>query len=169
METQNAILKIYTDGAYSPKDKCGGWSMVIQAFTDGGFRQYEFSGGEQGSSNNKMELTAAIKALSFARQFILKAKSPSNMSVFIISDSAYVVNAVNNAWITKWKLLHWFKVDGEPVKNKELWVKFDKLLSSVKAGGVFIKFIHVRGHVGDPGNELADALAVAARKKIANS
>lgn len=169
METQNAILKIYTDGAYSPRDKCGGWSVVAQAFTDNGFKQYEFSNGEHDTTNNKMELTAAIKALSFTRQFILKAKYPSNMSVFIVSDSAYVVNAVNNAWITKWKMLHWFKVDGEPVKNKELWVKFDKLLSAIEAGGTFIKFIHVRGHIGDPGNELADALAVAARKKIANS
>lgn len=169
MEMQNVILKIYTDGAYSPKDKCGGWSIVVQAFTDDGFKQYKFSGGEHGSSNNRMELTAAIKALSFARQFTIKAKHPRNTSVFIISDSAYVVNAVNNAWITKWKMLHWFKVDGEPVKNKELWVEFDKLLSSVEASGTFIEFIHVRGHAGDPGNELADELAVAARKKIANS
>lgn len=169
METHNAILKIYTDGAYSPRDKCGGWSVVVQAFTDNGFKQYELSNGEHDTTNNKMELTAAIKALSFARQFIIKAKSPSNMSVFIVSDSAYVVNAINNGWITKWKMLKWFKVDGEPVKNKELWVEFEKLYRSIIAGGTFIKMIHVRGHIGDPGNELADALAVAARRKIANS
>lgn len=169
MKTHDAILKIYTDGAYSPKDKCGGWSIVVQAFTGNGFKQYEFSGGEHGTTNNKMELTAAIKALSFSKQFIKRAGDPPNMAVFIISDSAYVVNAVNQLWIKKWKALHWVKLDGDPVKNRELWVKFDELLHSMELDGTFIKFIHVRGHDGDAGNELADELAVKARKEVANS
>lgn len=140
-------LVAYTDGACSGNPGPGGWGVVLQAIREGAVvKERELSGGERESTNNRMELMAAIMALESLTQ-------PS--AITIITDSAYVKNGVTS-WIHGWKRNGWRTADRKPVKNAELWQRLDA--AQARHGAVW-KWI--KGHAGHPENERADALARA--------
>lgn len=141
----------YTDGACSGNPGPGGWAVV---FSRGS--KLRVSGSEKDTTNNRMELKAALKA-------VLNSAALSNelplSSVSIHSDSAYVVNAVNKGWLKKWEKNGWKLSSGDRVSNDDLWVLLASALRKAKKAGVAIDFVKVKGHAGDPLNELADKLA----------
>lgn len=143
-------LRIFTDGACSDNPGPGGWAAVF--CLKNGYKT--ISGNEKETTNNRMELIAVIEA-------IKKAKSKGFEDIEVHSDSAYVVNAVNKGWITNWKFNNWKTAKKDDVKNKDLWVQLDELIS----GENKITFIKVKGHSGNTFNEIADDLAVVERDK----
>lgn len=169
MAVDNVVVKVYTDGAYSRKDDCGGWGVVADVFTDDGFKRYEFSGAEPHVSSQKMELLAGAKALKFVQTLMAKLGTPQNFTCIIVSDSAYLIRALNEGWIDKWKRYRWVKADGDKVKNVEFWKDIDSRLYSLSNDGVYPIFHQVKGHDGEPGNERADKLAVKARKEMSEN
>ncbi len=139
-------LTIYTDGACSPNPGPGGWGVVI---VRNGEIVSEFSGSAEHSTNNRMELTAAVKAL----QSIAK---PARITLF--TDSIYVKNGITD-WIVKWQTNNWRTADRKEVKNGDLW---RKLLVQIARHDIDWRW--VKGHGSDRFNIRADELAVAARK-----
>ena len=133
-------VTIYTDGACKGNPGPGGWG----AWLSWAGHEKELFGGEATTTNNRMELTAVIEALSS-----LKRKVP----VALYTDSEYVKNGITT-WIHNWKRRGWRTADGKPVKNEELWRRLDELVA-----GHRVSWHWVKGHAGDPGNERADALA----------
>ena len=140
-------LIAYTDGACSGNPGPGGWGVLIQA-RDGQavLKERELQGGEILTTNNRMELMAAISALEALSR-------PSELT--IVTDSAYVKNGVTE-WIHSWKRKGWRTAGGSPVKNVELWQRLDTAQARHKVVWKWIK-----GHAGHDGNERADALARA--------
>lgn len=136
-------VRIYTDGACSGNPGPGGWGAVLQY----GERQKELSGGEADTTNNRMELTAVIEALSALRE---------PCEVELTSDSKYVVDAVEKGWLYGWVKKGWKKSNNDPVLNVDLW---QRLLPLLKRNTV--RFVWIRGHTGHPENERCDELAVA--------
>ncbi len=141
-------ITIYTDGACSGNPGPGGWGAVLFY----GERVKELSGGEPHTTNQRMELTAIIAALS--------ALKVSNWDVTVYTDSAYVVNAFRQNWIPRWLQNGWKNSRKEPVANKDLW---EQLLEQMKRNRVVIE--KVKGHSGDRWNERCDELARAAIPK----
>tara|TARA_A100001015_G_scaffold292408_1_gene367728 strand:+ start:310 stop:738 length:429 start_codon:yes stop_codon:yes gene_type:complete len=137
-------FKIYTDGACSGNPGPGGWGAVI---FDEENNQKNISGNEKNTTNNRMELLAAIMALK---------KIKSNSDVVIYTDSIYVKNGILE-WMTKWKKNGWKNASKKPVKNKDLWIKLDELC---KKSSVSWKW--VKGHSTNKYNNLADELATKA-------
>ena len=138
-------LIAYTDGACSGNPGPGGWGVVLQARS--GLKvtkQRELNGGAAETTNNRMELTAAIQALE-----ALTRKS----QIRIVTDSVYVKDGVTK-WILGWKKNGWLTSAKKPVKNKDLWKKLDAAQESHEVSWEWIK-----GHAGHPENELADELA----------
>ena len=131
---------IYSDGACSGNPGPGGWGAVMIS----GSHQKEISGGEPGTTNNRMELMAAIQALE-------ALKKPCKVELH--TDSTYVMKGISE-WIHGWKKRGWRTADNKPVKNIELWQRLDALVA-----GHEVQWHWVKGHSGDPGNERADALA----------
>ncbi len=131
---------IYTDGACKGNPGPGGWGALMRW----GSHEKELFGGEARTTNNRMELTAVIEALSALRQ---------RASVAVYTDSEYVKNGITS-WIHNWKLRDWRTADKKPVKNVDLWQRLDQL-----AAAHDVRWHWVRGHDGDPGNERADELA----------
>ena len=138
--------KIYTDGACSGNPGPGGWGAVI---LDQDSKQKNISGSEKNTTNNRMELLAAIMSLK---------KIKNNSEVVIFTDSTYVKNGITE-WMKKWKKNGWKNSSKKPVKNKDLWEKLDKLC---KANSVSWKW--VKGHSTNEFNNLADELATKAIK-----
>lgn len=145
MKPPEPIL-IYTDGACDPNPGKGGWGVVIINHDE----QKTLSGGEKFTTNNRMELTAAIRGLQ-------AFSSPSQLTVFC--DSEYVKKGITE-WITAWKKKGWKRKGGE-LANVELWQELDRLNEFHN-----VEWKWVRGHSGNPLNQLADRLAVQARKKL---
>ncbi len=137
-------VRAYTDGACSGNPGPGGWAAVILFPSD----RQEISGFEEDTTNNRMELRAAVETL----KLVL---SLGYTKIDIYSDSAYVVNAVKKEWLKKWGHNGWKTVGGEDVKNKDLWIRLVELLTRSR----YINFIKVKGHSGDKNNELVDKLA----------
>jgi len=135
-------ILIYTDGACRGNPGPGGWGVVLIW----GKKIKELSGGEVRTTNNRMELTAAIRALE-----ALKAKVP----IVLHSDSQYVVRGMTE-WRAGWKRKGWRRASGA-LENADLWQRLDSL-----AEGLTIEWVWIRGHVGTTYNERADRLAVAA-------
>lgn len=133
-------LKIWTDGACKFNPGPGGWG----AYLVWGEKTLELCGGEEETTNNRMELTAVIEALS-------AVKRPVPMTIYL--DSQYVKNGIDS-WITGWKRKGWRTASGQPVKNVDLWKKLDELVSTHD-----IDWQWVKGHAGEEGNEKADELA----------
>lgn len=131
---------IYTDGACRGNPGPGGWGVLIK------YREHskEMYGGDTSTTNNKMELTAAIEALK-------EIKEPCE--IILYTDSKYVLKGIEE-WIHNWKKRGWKGSNRKPVKNIELWKKLDELRDKHT-----IKWNWVKGHSGDPGNETADMLA----------
>lgn len=140
-------LFAYTDGACSGNPGPGGWGVLLIA-RDGDLvlKERELSGGEPETTNNRMELMAAIQALE-------SLSRPSKITV--VTDSAYVKNGVTG-WIFGWKRNGWKTADNKPVKNSELWQRLDQAQVQHQVDWRWIK-----GHAGHEENERADALARA--------
>ncbi|MCO8144659.1 ribonuclease HI [Rhodovulum tesquicola] len=140
-------LFAYTDGACSGNPGPGGWGVLLQA-KEGAqvVRERELSGGEAATTNNRMELLAAINALESLTR-------PSQITV--VTDSAYVKNGVTG-WIHGWKRNGWKTAGKKPVKNVELWQRLDEAQARHQ-----VRWEWVRGHAGHPENERADELARA--------
>lgn len=139
-------LIIYTDGACSGNQSntnIGGWGAILM------YRGHEkeIFGGARNTTNNIMEMTAIIEAL--------KQVKNKDLETEIYSDSAYIVNCINQRWYVNWRKNGWKNSKKESVKNKELWIEMLELLESFKQ----IKLIKVKGHAGIEYNEKADELA----------
>lgn len=132
---------IYTDGACSGNPGPGGWGSVLM-YKD---TKKEISGGKDNTTNNIMELTAVIEGLKML-------KFPCEVDLY--SDSAYVVNAFLNDWISNWQKNNWKTAGKDPVKNKELWQELLELTKIHK-----VKFIKVKGHADNEYNNRCDELA----------
>ncbi len=139
---------IYTDGACSGNPGPGGWGAILMC--DG--KQKEISGASANTTNNIMEITAVLEALKQLKVMC---------HVEIYSDSAYVVNAFNQNWITKWKNNHWKTANKEPVKNREIWEELYDLTQKH-----IVKFIKVKGHSDNQWNNRCDYLATTAISKL---
>ncbi|MBQ0131469.1 MAG: ribonuclease HI [Comamonas sp.] len=133
---------IYSDGACKGNPGPGGWGVLLQA----GPHVKELFGGELGTTNNRMELSAVIEALR-------ALKRPCDVTLFL--DSEYVRKGITE-WIHGWKAKGWKTAAKQLVKNADLWQQLDAL---VQGAGHRIEWRWVKGHAGDPGNERADALA----------
>ena len=136
-------IKIYTDGACSGNPGKGGWGALIQENDN----ETKLSGSELNTTNNRMELTAVIKALEHYDEA---------QEIEVFTDSKYVMQGITE-WIKNWKNNHWKTSQKKDVKNKDLWV----LLDTVSAKHD-IEWCWVKGHAGDYGNEIADKLATQA-------
>jgi ribonuclease HI len=139
-ETEGRIINVYTDGACKGNPGPGGWGAVLEY--DG--QERELYGGEPATTNNRMELTAVIEALS-------ALKRPCR--IVLHTDSQYVQKGITE-WITGWKARGWKTAAKEPVKNVDLWRKLDEVVRDHE-----IRWVWVKGHAGHDGNERADALA----------
>ncbi len=135
------VVTIYTDGACSGNPGAGGWGAILIH----GDKYKEISGYERETTNNKMELTAVIKA-------IKELKKPCKVELY--SDSAYVVNAITQNWLNGWKSNGWLGSDKKPVKNQELWKELDRLLNIYD-----VNFNKVKGHSDNKLNNRCDELA----------
>ena len=131
---------IYTDGACRGNPGPGGWGALIKFETV----RREIFGGQDNTTNNQMELSAAIEGL-------LTLKEPCNVELF--TDSKYVMDGITQ-WIKNWKKNNWKTSAKKEVKNKELWQQLDRLMSYHQ-----VQWQWVKGHSGDSGNETADLLA----------
>ena len=137
-------VTIYTDGACSGNPGPGGWGAVLMF---NGFRK-EMSGYEPHTTNNRMEMTAAIEALS-------ALKEPCAVSLH--SDSSYLVNAFEQHWLDNWRRRNWIKSDKKPVENVDLWQRLLEL-----TGGHAVTLIKVKGHADNVENNRCDELATLA-------
>lgn len=135
------MIEIYTDGACRGNPGPGGWGALLRYKG----KEKTFHGGEANTTNNRMELTAVIKAL--------EALNRTGCQIRIYSDSKYVLNGINE-WIANWKKRGWKTAAKKPVLNAELWQQLDALVAQHD-----IEWQWVKGHSGHPGNERADALA----------
>jgi ribonuclease HI len=133
-------VQIFADGACRGNPGPGGWGALLRY----GEQERELWGGEAHTTNNRMELTAVIRALEVLQR-------PSRLH--IVTDSQYVLHGITQ-WLAGWKRRGWRTADGKPVKNQELWERLDQLLAPHQA-----EWTWVRGHTGHPENERADALA----------
>ena len=134
-------VELYTDGACRGNPGPGGWGCIL---VYGKYRR-ELSGGEESTTNNRMELTAAIEGLS-------ALKEPCEVT--LTSDSRYLVDAVTLGWLDEWRARNWRLKSKGTVKNPELWEKLAALLEVHK-----VTFAWVKGHDGHPENERCDELA----------
>ena len=134
------VVEIYSDGACRGNPGPGGWGVLLRFDKT----EKELWGGEADTTNNRMELTAVIRALEALKQ-------PSRARVF--TDSQYVQKGISE-WVHDWKRRNWRTADKKPVKNVDLWKRLDELAASHR-----IEWHWVRGHAGHPENERADRLA----------
>jgi ribonuclease HI len=134
------VIDVYADGACKGNPGPGGWGVLMRA----GQHSKELYGGERLTTNNRMELTAVIRALE-------ALKRPSVVRMH--TDSQYVQKGITS-WIHNWKRRGWRTADKAPVKNEDLWRRLDEL-----AGLHRVEWIWVKGHAGHEGNERADRLA----------
>lgn len=153
-------VKIYTDGACSGNPGAGGWGAVICLPE----RTEKHSGYEPNTTNNRMELSGVINGIKTVLDKIYQEEI-TDVNLEIISDSAYVINAVNLNWLEFWKNNDYINSKGVEVKNRDLWEIFDNLLHELEFISVPIVFTKIKGHAGHSMNELADRLAVNEYKK----
>lgn len=138
--TETRVIDAYTDGACKGNPGVGGWGVLLRS----GAHHKELHGGERHTTNNRMELTAVIRALEALKQ-------PSRVRVH--TDSQYVQKGISQ-WIRDWKRRNWRTADKKPVKNVDLWQRLDELAATHE-----VEWLWVRGHAGHPENERADQLA----------
>lgn len=136
----SGVVKIYTDGACKGNPGAGGWGALLEM----GDREKELFGGETLTTNNRMELTAVIRALEALKR---------RCTVQLHTDSKYVQQGITE-WIHNWKKRGWRTADKKPVKNDDLWKELDELAQKHD-----IEWLWVKGHAGHNGNERADELA----------
>ena len=148
MAAGRKTVLLYTDGACSGNPGPGGWGAVLVY----GSARKELSGGEPSTTNNRMELTAAIRGLQALRE-------PCH--VVLTSDSRYLVDAVEKGWLDSWQRRGWKRGKNEPVLNVDLWQELLPLLRLHE-----VELVWVKGHAGHPENERCDRLAVAEWEKF---
>ena len=141
-------VTIYTDGACSGNPGPGGWGAILEYMG----HEKELSGGEPNTTNNRMELTAVIKALQ-------ALKEPCTVELY--SDSKYVLDALQKGWAVSWRKKGWIKSDKKPALNPDLW---ETLLSLVEKHDV--RYHWVKGHASNPKNNRCDELAVNEWKRL---
>lgn len=141
-------VQLYTDGACSGNPGPGGWGAILRF----GSVEKELSGGEENTTNNRMELTAVIMGLS-------ALKEPCEVT--LVTDSKYVADGVTKGWAESWQKNGWRKADKKPALNADLWEKLLKLLKVHK-----VEINWVKGHAGHPENERCDRLAVEFYNKL---
>ena len=141
-------VTIYTDGACSGNPGPGGWGAILMY----GNSKKEISGGQKNTTNNVMELTAALEGLKLL-------KFPCEVELY--SDSAYLVNGFSQGWIYNWQKNNWKTASKEPVKNKEIWQEIYHLTQVHK-----VKFIKVKGHADNEFNNRCDEMARNAIKTL---
>ena len=151
MPNSMKTVEIFTDGACSGNPGPGGWAAILRY----NGRERELSGGEAQTTNNRMELTAAIQAL-------CALKEPCAVTLY--SDSRYLIDALEKNWAVSWRRRGWKKSDGKPALNSDLW---ERLLSLCETHAV--RTVWVKGHDGHPENQRCDDLAVAESKKFSSS
>tara|TARA_B100001057_G_scaffold114175_5_gene112539 strand:- start:11905 stop:12339 length:435 start_codon:yes stop_codon:yes gene_type:complete len=134
-------IKVYTDGACRGNPGPGGWGVFI-IYNDS---TKELFDGQRETTNNQMEILAAIEALKYLKD--------EEQEIALYTDSNYVRKGITE-WINNWKINNWRTASKKPVANKELWIELDELTLNKK-----ITWNWVKGHSGDPGNERADQLA----------
>ena len=141
-------VELFTDGACSGNPGPGGWAAILR------YRgiEKELSGGAADTTNNRMELTAAIEGLSALKE---------SCEVILCTDSKYVSDGIQKGWAASWKKNGWRKADKKPALNADLW---DKLLTLCSFHNV--RWLWVNGHTGHPENERCDKLAVAQSQKF---
>ena len=142
-------VEIFTDGACSGNPGPGGWGAILRYKGN----EKELSGGAADTTNNRMEITAVLQALT-------ALKEPCNVTLY--SASQYVCNALKLGWAKKWKANNWMRNKKEPALNPDLW---EKLLEQYDRHNVTV--VWVKGHAGHPENERCDRLAVEQAKKYA--
>ena len=140
-------VSIYTDGACSGNPGPGGWGAIL--IYKG--VEKEISGGEADTTNNRMELTAVLRALALLKE---------PCAVTVTTDSQYISRAINEGWLKKWKAAGFTKKGG--LKNAELWRELDALMQKHD-----VKFVWVKGHADNEYNNRCDKMAVAEREKYA--
>jgi ribonuclease HI len=145
------VVRLIADGAVSGNPGPGGWSAILIS----GEHRRELSGGVPDTTNNRMELMGVIEGLRALTR---------PCSVEVLSDSAYVVNAHRKGWIERWQQNGWKTAAKKPVENQDLW----RELLAEEARHTAVHFELVKGHSGHELNDRADALAVAARERIAS-
>ena len=141
-------VDIFTDGACSGNPGPGGWGAILRF---NGVEK-ELSGGEKETTNNRMEMTAVITALSALKE---------SCEVTLYSDSKYIIDSVTKGWAVGWKARGWKKADKSPALNADLWEKLLDLLDKHR-----VTFEWVKGHAGHPENERCDTLAVTESRKF---
>ena len=141
-------VEIYTDGACSGNPGPGGWGAILR---DGKYER-EMSGGEAKTTNNRMELLAIISAREAVNE---------PCSVYIRSDSKYVIDAITQGWAKRWKANGWMRNKKERALNVDLWERLLELLAKHS-----VEFDWIRGHSGHPENERCDRMAVKESKKF---
>lgn len=146
MNDNKKEVKLYTDGACSGNPGPGGYGAVL--IYNG--VEKEISGAEKETTNNKMEIMAVVKGLELLKE---------SCNVTVYSDSAYVVNSINNGWVYSWKKNNWIKGDKQKAKNIDLW---ETLLTLINMHDV--KFVKVKGHSDNEYNNKCDKLATTAIK-----
>lgn len=140
-------VEIFTDGACSGNPGPGGWGAILRY----GEAERELAGGEAETTNNRMEMTAVIRALE-------QLKEPCH--VVLTSDSKYVLDALEKGWAAGWKKRGWTKSDRKPALNADLWEQMLALVAAHK-----MEYRWIRGHAGHPENERCDAMAVEQAQK----
>ena len=145
-ETKKTV-QIFTDGACSGNPGPGGWGAILRY----GETTRELAGGEQHTTNNRLELTAVISALS-------ALKEPCRVELY--SDSKYFIDGVQKGWAASWKKRGWKKGDGKPALNPDLWQQILDLMERHQ-----VQLHWVKGHAGHPENERCDQLAVEQSRK----
>ena len=143
----NKKVDIYTDGACSGNPGPGGWGVLIEIDNE----NIELSGGDRETTNNRMELMAAIKALE---------EIDKDYEITLYTDSNYVKDGITS-WISNWKKNNWKTASKKDVKNKELWMRLDEAIKDKN-----ISWVWVKGHAGNAGNEQADYLARSALENL---
>ena len=141
-------VEIFTDGACSGNPGPGGWGAILRY----GDKEKELSGGEKDTTNNRMELTACIEALSALKEAC---------EVVLTTDSQYVINGITKGWAESWRKNNWIKSDKKPALNSDLW---EQLLNLIEKHHVTFNWI--KGHAGHPENERCDTLAVSFYKNL---
>ncbi len=144
-------VEIYTDGACSGNPGPGGWCAIIMF----GGKEKVLTGAYNNTTNNRMEVLAAVEGLA-----VLKERC----SVLLYSDSAYLVNAIEQHWLDGWKRRRWKNSEGKEAKNRDLWERLDRLLAEHD-----VRFIKVKGHADNENNNRCDKYARAAIKELTQS
>lgn len=148
MTTELKKVEMFTDGACSGNPGPGGYGVILR------YNNVEktLSGGEANTTNNRMELLAAITGFEALK---------SRCAVTVYTDSQYVVNGITKGWAEKWKANGWMRGKNQPAQNPDLW---DRLLAVIKKHQV--EFVWIKGHAGHPENERCDRMAVAESEKF---